>query len=190
MKNITITKNDWTQILLNIAAFLVLCFSMEGTGSFWGFITFNVIAIIVLIEILLSSDKTALWVWITKSLTYILLVIKFSYNIGNIKPAYICMIIISATALVVSRRLIKKRAVSMWGQTVAYIIGGYMYVMAIIHSPESFGNAHIWFWVINSVSYALLVYEIIAKHKPKVNLIIPLYAMIACLLYIVLIIVL
>lgn len=188
--SVSITRNDMVQIVLNITAFLILIFSGGGHGSFWGFLTFNIIAAIVLIEILLSTDKTALWVWITKTFTYILLVIKFSHNIGEIKPSYIYMIIISATALVISRRLIKKRAVSMWGQNIAYIIGGYMYVMAIIHAPNDFGAAHIWFWLVNCASYALLVREIYVKNKPKVNLIIPIYAIIACLIYVVLMVVL
>lgn len=174
---------DVVQIMLNIVAFLVLMFATGGHGSFWGFLTFNIIAGITLIEILSSKDKTAVWVWITKTFTYIMLVIKFSSNMGTIKPAYIVMIAISAAAFIISKRLIKKRAVSMWGQVAAYLIGGYMYIMAIVHSSGDFGAGHMWFWGINCLSYILLVCDIVAKDKPRVNLIIPLYALFFSLVY-------
>ncbi len=182
--------NDKIQIALNIIAFLVLIISSGGTGSFWGFLTFNIIAAIVLIEIILSKDSTAKWIWITKTVTYTILTIKFSHNMGEIKSMYIAMILVSAGAVVVSRRLIKRRAVALWGQNVAYLIGAYMYVVAVYSNPHAFGIYHMLFWLVNAISYALLIRDIIIEKKAKVNLIIPVYACIVSLLYILLILIL
>lgn len=183
-------KQDFLQIMLNILAFLLLFFSSGGNGSFWGFLTFNIIATIVLIEILLSNDKTGLWVWITKTITYVFFSIKFAQNMGEIKMEYIIMILVSAISLIVSRKIIKKRAIALWGQNFAYIIGAYMYVMAIIAHPEQFQIHHILFWLINCISYFLLIYDIIKNKKDKINLIIPGYAVIACIIYVTIIIIL
>lgn len=190
-KNIKIMKTkDLIQIGLNILAFLILFFSSGGNGSFWGFLTFNIIAAIVLIEILLSKDKTAIWVWITKTITYVFFSIKFAKNMGEIKTEYIVMIFISVVSLLISRHLIKRRAVALWGQNFAYIIGAYMYIIAILTHPETFGIAHILFWGINCISYFLLIYEIFKEKKDKTNLIIPGYAVVGCIVYMILIIVL
>ena len=181
-------KQDFVQIVLNILAFLVLIATPGGTGSFWGFFTFNIISGIVLMEIFLSKDHTGKWIWITKTFTYILLCIKFAHSMGEFKWQYVVMIAISVLTLVVSRHLIKRRAIALWGQNIAYIFGGWLYCLAIIYHPSTFGVYHIVFWLINALSFGLLSYEVIKEKKGSINLIIPVYALAACLVYIIFII--
>lgn len=183
-----LTFNDLVQIALNVISFLILFLSKGGHGSFWGFLTFNIIAAITLIELLLNEDHKALWVWATKTITYMVLVIKFFHNFGELKLHYVAMIIVSVVAFFISRFLIKNRAIAAWGQVVAYIIGAIMYGAAIIHHPEDFGWGHIGFWLVNLISYALLIYKVYTADKnDKVNLIIPVYAIVTCPVFIVLI---
>lgn len=181
---IPITGLDIIQIVINIIAFVILFLSLGGHGSFWSFLTFNIIAGIILTESVLSKDKTGFWVWITKTFTYILLVINFASNRGELKWWYIVMILISVTALVISRYYIKKRAVSFIGQDIAYAIGGIMYVIVIYHNPEQFGMGHICFWLVNSLSYFLVIHDIFKNNRPKVNLIIHIFAAVTCLIYV------
>ena len=176
---------DLIQIVLNLIAFFVLFFATGGKGSFWGFLTFNIIAGIILFELVISRDMTGLWVWITKTVTYVLFSIKFAFSMGPIKMEYVIMIAISVISLLISRHLIKKRSVALWGQNIAYLFGGYLYVLAILQHPQTFTNYHIIFWSINTLSYSLLVYDVIKNKKDKVNLIIPVYAIAACLVYII-----
>ncbi len=179
-----LTKKEWIQIVLNIVAFVVLIASSGGVGSFWGFLTFNIISGIILLEILLSKDHTAKWLWITKTVTYVFLVIKFTHNMGEFKQEYIYMIAISVAAFLASKHLIKRRSIALWGQNAAYTIGQIMYIQAIHRHPESFGWSHVLFWVIIFSSFAYLVYEVLIHKKAKVNLIIPAYAMVICVVYI------
>ncbi len=178
-----ITKNDWIQIVLNLIAFAVLFTAPTGRGSFWGFTSFFVLSGIILLEISFQEDKTAIWVWRTKTLTYLFFVIKFTSNIGPFNWIYVIMIILSMCTLLVSKR-IKKRAISMWGTNIAYIIGGVMYILAVFGKPDDYGLHHILFWFVNWISYGILIYEILKEKKERVNLIIPIYAFIFCLVYI------
>ena len=177
-------KPDVIQIVLNIVACLVLLATPGGNGSFWGFLTFNIMSAIVLTEIVLSKDQTAKWLWITKTFTYVVLCIKFIHSMGVIKWEYPVMIAIAVLTLIASRHLIKRRAVAMWGQNVAYVFGGYLYCLAIVNHPDSFGIYHIVFWLINSLSFGLISYQVIKEKKGSVNLIVPVYALAACLIYI------
>lgn len=183
-----IEKNDWVQIILNLIAFIVLFVAPTGRGSFWGFTTFFVLASVILLEIVLSKDKTAIWIWITKTITYSLFVWKFSSNIGPFHWEYILMILISLLTLLISRKLVKTRAIAMWGTNVAYVIGGAMYIIAVVNKPEDYGFYHIVFWLVNCISYGILIYQILKEKREKVNLIIPIYAFIFCIVYIVIII--
>lgn len=180
-------RKDLIQIFLNLFAFSILYTSSGGHGSFWAFITFNIIAGIILTEIVLSKDKTALWVWITKTATYIFLSVKFIHNMGEIKIEYICMVTLSVSSLIISRHLIAKRMIALWGQNVAYLIGGYLYIVAIIENSSSFGWAHVFFWVINALSYLLLIQQIYQEKKDKINLTIPVFATVVCGVYVTLI---
>jgi hypothetical protein len=182
-----ITKNDGVQIFLNLIAFAILISAPTGQGSFWGFTTFFVLATLILIEIILSKDRTAIWIWITKTATYSLFVVKFSSNIGPFHWEYVVMIVISLITLFVSRKFIKTRALAMWGTNVAYVIGGIMYILAVMNKPEDYGYHHILFWVVNWLSYAILIVEIYKHKKAKVNYIIPVYAFTFCIVYIVII---
>ena len=177
-------KQDLIQIVLNVVACLVLLATPGGNGSFWGFFTFNIMSVIVLAEILLSKDQTAKWLWITKSFTYAVLCIKFIHSMGELRWEYPVMIAIAIVTLIASRRLIKRRSVAMWGQNLAYFMGGYLYCLAIVTHPHSFGRFHIIFWVINSLSFGLMSYQVIREKRGSVNLIIPVYAFISCLVYI------
>lgn len=180
-----IERKDRVQIKLNILAFLILYLTTGGHGSFWGFFTFNIISALIFIEICLSTDKTAFWLWATKTATYILICIKFFSNKGEFRIEYVYMMAISATAVLISRRL-KNRSFSAWGQVIAYIIGGVMYVMAIISDRDHFGIGHICFWLVNLMSYSLLIGEVYAAKKPSYNYIIPGYALVGCVVYIIL----
>ena len=184
---LSLQKKDLVQIGLNVIAALILLCSSGGQGSFWGFLTFNIISLAILGESLLSKDHTGVPVWVTKSITYVLLTIKFSSNVGVVKPGYIWMVTISIASLLISRHLIKKRAIALWGQNVAYMIGGVMYVMAILKTPSQFGLSHICFWGVNMASFLLLVREVIQEKKDRTNLIIPGWASVVCVIYMVLI---
>ncbi len=184
---IKIKKSDWVQIVLNLIAFVVLFIAPTGRGSFWGFTTFFVLASLILIEISLSNDKTAIWIWITKTITYSLFVWKFSSNIGPFHWEYVLMIFISFLTLLVSRKLIKTRAIAMWGTNIAYVIGGIMYIIAIFKTPQDYGYHHILFWLVNCLSYGILIYQILKEKREKVNLIIPIYAFTFCIVYMVII---
>lgn len=188
-KHMDINKKDLIQIGLNLLAFIVLFTSTGGNGSFWGFLTFNILSGIILTEIFLNKDKTGLWLWITKTSTYIFLCLKYAQNMGDIKKEYIVMILISVMSLLISKHLIKKRSIALWGQNLAYLIGGYLYILAIINNPDKFSSVHLVFWSINSLSFILLVQEILKENKDKVNLIIPGYALVACITYMAIIII-
>jgi hypothetical protein len=179
-----ISKRDWVQIGLNLLAFIVLMLAPTGKGSFWGFTTFFVLAGLILLEISLSKDKTAIWIWITKTTTYAIFVLKFSSNIGEFHWQYIVMIVVSICTLLVSRKLIKSRSIAMWGTNTAYVIGGVMYIVAVVSKPEDYDYNHIIFWFINAVSYGILIWQILSQKKDKVNLIIPVYAFTFCIVYI------
>jgi hypothetical protein len=178
---------DWIQIGLNVLAFIILVLAPTGRGSFWGFTTFFALAGIILLEIILSDDKTAIWIWITKTTTYSVFVWKFSSNIGQFHWHYVVMIAVSICAFLISRKLIKARAISMWGTNIAYIIGGIMYITAVLNKPDDYGWHHISFWFVNMVSYGILIYQIVKQKKKKVNLIIPIYAFTFCIVYMVII---
>ena len=177
-------KPDVIQVVLNIVAFLVLLATPGGNGSFWGFLTFNIMSAIVLAEILLSKDQTAKWLWITKTFTYVILCIKFIHSMGVIRWEYPVMIAIAILTLIVSRHLIKRRAVAMWGQNAAYLLGEYLYCLAILNHPDSFGVYHIVFWLINALSFGLVVYQVIKEKEGNIKLIVPAWAFAACLVYI------
>ncbi|MBP7848067.1 hypothetical protein KA013_02490 [Patescibacteria group bacterium] len=182
-----LTPKDKIQIILNLAAFAVLITSTGGKGSFWAFLSFSILCGINVIEGVLSKDKTAKWVWITKVITYAILTVKFAHNMGEPKAIYFWMIGISATALLISRHFIKKRAVAMWGANFANIFGAGMYALAVIHHPESYGLVDIIFWLFNLASYSYLVWEVYKDRKDPVNYIISVYAVIVCTIHIVLI---
>lgn len=184
--DITITEKDWIQISLNVLAFLFLIFATGGHGSFWGFATFNIIAAIAFTEVSLSkTDKTAYWVWFTKTVTYFIICMKFFSNKGELKTEYIVMISIAAVGFFVSRHF-AQRAISMWGQVAAYIIGAYMYINAIINHPGDFGWGHMGFWTVNFISYALLIWEVWKHKKESYNYIVPVYAIITCPVFVIL----
>lgn len=178
-----IQKKDWIQIVLNVIAFVILFSAPTGKGSFWGFTTFFVLCATNLIEILLSKDRTAIWLWITKTITYSLFVWKFSSNIGPFHWEYVMMVAISFCTLLISRHLIKRRSIAMWGSNVASVIGGVLYIIAVVNKPEDYGYHHILFWLVNAISYGLLIQEIIHHKKHRVNLIIPIYGFTFSLLY-------
>ena len=140
--------------------------------------------IVILTEIILSKDKTGLWLWIVKLSTYSILVWTFSSNRGQFHWQYVIMIVISCIALFISRTLIKKRSITMIGTILAYTIGGILYIIAIVHNPKDYGYHHIVFMLINAISYILLTIEIIQQEKERVNLIIPIFAFITCLIYV------
>jgi hypothetical protein len=182
-------KKDIIQILLNLLAFVILIISPGGKGTFWSFLTFTLLALFVLLEIILSKDKTALWVWITKTLTYIFLTIKFLNNMGDFKIIYGVMVLIAVITFIVSKKFIQKRIIAMWGTNVAYLIGAYMYINAVFVNPEQFNGYHILFWLTNVLSYFLLIREVIKEKKPRVNLNVPVFAFIVCLIYILIIVI-
>ncbi len=181
-----LTPQDKVQISLNIAAFIVLVLSLGGKGSFWAFLSFTLVSGINAIEVKLSKG-TGLWLWITKTVTYSILTAKFAHNMGELKMIYIYMIIISVFSLWASLHLVKKRQVAMFGSIFANLLGGAMYVIAVVKHPTSYGHIDTLFWILNLASYAYLVYEVIKGNKPRVNLILPIYAVVICLIYIVLI---
>lgn len=190
---LTITqKRNAIQIALNVLAFVILFFATGGHGSFWGFLTFNLTAAIILAEILLSKGAgTALWA--TKTITYIFLTYKFSHNMGTFRVEYAWMIGLSAGSFIASRLALKRskdaRTIAIVGQIFAYVIGAYMYISAIFHAPDDFTISHMGFWFVNLLSYVLLVREIIQDKKSRVDLIIPIYGItmsgiyILCMLY-------
>jgi len=178
-----IIKSDWIQIILNLIAFFILYSFPTGRGSFWGFTTFFILSLLILIEILLSKDKTALWIWITKTFTYFILFWKFSSNIGPFHWEYVAMIFISFFTFMISRKIIKERAIAMWGTNISYLIGAVMYIIAVVKYPKDYGNPHLLFWLISCISYGVLIYDIIKQKKEKVNLIIPIYAFTICIIY-------
>lgn len=182
-----LNKNDWVQIILNFIAFIILFSAPTGKGSFWGFTTFFILAAIILIEIALSKDKTAIWIWITKTATYSMFVLKFSSNIGPFHWEYVVMIVISILTLLISHKFIKTRAIAMWGTNTAYVIGGIMYIVAVCNTPGDYGYHHIFFWLVNCISYGILIYQILKEKREKVNLIIPIYAFTFCIVYVVII---
>ncbi len=73
----------------------------------------------------------------------------------------------------------------MWGTNIAYVIGGIMYIMAVLNKPEDYGYHHILFWLVNCISYGILIYQILKEKREKVNLIIPMYAFTFCIVYMV-----
>lgn len=183
-----IRNKEITQIVLNLLAFLILFNSTGGNGSFWGFATFTILISMMLIEMMLSKDPTGLWLWLTKLGTYTFLTVKFSCNMGEIQIANVCMILISVVSLLVSRHLIKKRALGLWGQNVAFIIGSIMYITAILTNPDMFGIAHIVFWAVNGLSYLLLLIEIKQEKKDKQNYIVPGWGFTGSIIHVVVII--
>lgn len=179
-----ISPKDTAQIVLNLLAFLILYFAPGGHGSFWGFLTFNITAGIILTEILLTKDKVGVALWSTKVVTYLFLTAKFFHNMGELKGAYVAMIAISATSFIISRKMVKNRRFGLWGQIAAYCIGAYMYITAIISHPGDFNLAHMAFWLVNLISYALLIGQINKEKKSKDNLIIPGYGVFMSAIYI------
>ncbi len=179
-----ISQRDAIQIALNALAFLILFFATGGHGSFWGFLTFNITAGIILTEILLTKDKVGVALWTTKVVTYVFLSAKFFHNMGELKSAYVAMIAISAGAFIISRKIVKNRTFGLWGQIAAYCIGAYMYITAIISHPGDFNVSHMTFWLVNLISYALLIRQINKEKKSKENLIIPGYGVFMSAIYI------
>ncbi len=189
MKVPHLKKEDKQQLGLNILAFILLLSATGGKGSFWGFATFTLLSGINLTENLLSKDRTTRVIWIVKTITYSILCVLLWFNKGEFKWLYVIMISISGLALLVSRHLITKRAIAMWGSNASYCIAAYLYIGAILQNPEQFGLFHILFWLVNIVSYVLVINQIRKEKIDQVRLIIPVFAFFACLVYIIIILV-
>jgi hypothetical protein len=186
IRQIELRKVDWPQISLNLLAFITLIFAPTGRGSFWGFVTFWLLSCINAYEIATSKDKTGLALWIIKAITYAGFVWKFSSEIGVFHWNYVIMICISVSSLIISRtrRFKKKRAIAMYGTCFAYLFGTGMYINAIIANPTDYGWHHIAFWIINGVSYALQIKKNKNQKINKDNYIVPVFALVVCIIYI------
>jgi hypothetical protein len=178
---------DFVQVGLALLGFAILIIIPSSRATFWGFTVFTGLGSIILVDILTRDDKTGLWLWTAKTITYIILCWKFSHNMGTFHMEYVIMLAIALSAFIVSRRYIPVRAIALWGQNFAYTFGAYMYIKAVYHYPEEYGAAQILFWTINAISYALMIWEIDKYKKPSDNLIIPVFALVVCLIYITLI---
>lgn len=44
-KKLSLRKEDWQQLGLNVLAFIVFLFAIGGKGSFWGFATFTLLSL-------------------------------------------------------------------------------------------------------------------------------------------------
>ena len=183
-----LTSKDKIQIILNLAAFAVLITSTGGKGSFWAFLSFTALSGINLIEVTLSKDSSSgKWVWITKTTTYAILTYLLINNRGDPKQIYFWMIAISAIALIISKSLIRKRAIALSGACFANLFGAGMYALAVINNPESYGLIEIVFWLLNLASYVYWHWEVWYYRKDRVNYIITIYATVVCLMHIILI---
>jgi hypothetical protein len=178
---------DVVQVGLALLGFAILIIIPSSRATFWGFTVFTGLGVIILVDIVTRDDKTGLWLWTAKTITYIILCWKFSHNMGVFHIEYVIMLAIALSAFVVSRRFIPVRAIALWGQNFAYTFGAYMYIKAVYHYPEEYGVVQILFWTINATSYSLMIWEIDKNQKPKDNLIIPVFALVVCLIYITLI---
>ena len=182
-------KEDKQQLGLNVLAFVVFLFATGGKGSFWGFATFTLLSGINLTENLLSKDSTTTVIWLVKTVTYSILCSLLWFNKGEFRWIYVIMILLSGIALLVSRHFIKERAIAMWGSNAAYCIAAYLYVSAILQNPGQFGLLHVLFWLINLISYVLVIGQIRREKIDQVRLIIPVFALAACLVYILVILI-
>lgn len=181
---------DKVQICINIIAFVILYVSMGGKGSFWQLFPLTFMIIVIFLETLMSPQKNNMWLWTIKVITYVILTIKFSSNIGVVRWYHIVMIIISLGSFIVSKKIIKTRKVALWGQNIAVGLAGLLYIQAVISHPESYKNYHIWFWILNVISYAIasiIVYR--DDKKSNEDLIRSVFATIACTIYAIVVII-
>lgn len=185
-------KKDQTQIVLNLIAGVVLYLSLGGAGSFWPFASFTIIAYFMLAYTILTKGP-GMWVWITKSTTYLFLCVKFSATAGDIKTGYIVMIVVATVFFIASKLFTRYHTeairLGLWGQNIAYSIGGVLYILAVQQHPDAYNINHMMFWGINAVSYALLIRDIWGSNNAQQRplLIVFYFAFITCLVYIIVI---
>jgi hypothetical protein len=190
MKNKSfLSKQEKQQIGLNVLSFVVYFCATGGKGSFWGFATFTLLSLIILAENLLSKDRTMIAIWIVKSVTYSILTFFLWSNKGEFKIVYVIMILLSGVALLVSRHFIKERAIAMWGSNISYLFAAYLYLSAVVQNPEAYGFMHICFWLVNLISYVLVIRQIKQEKIDQVRLIVPVFALWACVVYIVILLI-
>jgi hypothetical protein len=175
---------DIVQIFINIIAFIVLYNAIGGKGMFWQFFPLTIIFIIILID---SVSQKCLWT--VKVITYMILTIKFSSNIGLFQWYHLVIICISIGSFILSRELIrrniiKKKIIALWGQNCAFWFAGILYIKAVIMYPDSYNNCHITFWLLNMISYiiaSVIIYR--DKSNNKEEFILALSRIIPCFIY-------
>lgn len=175
------------QIVLNLIAFLVLFISTGGNGSFWSIFT---IEIILCINIWYAYKRKLAGkeVWITKAITYLVLCGMYIQNAGTLRADYIAIIVFALAVFIVAKR--KRSAIGYWGQTIALTMCGVLFLMAVYTDPTKFSFYHALFWLVNAISYALLIYEVRKNRLGSQELIIPVFATVTAFLYAVIIMIL